>query len=252
MSAALFIDFGSTYTKLRAVDLETAEIIGRGQGPSTVTDDVTIGLEAAFDDLRARSGALPAFAHRLASSSAAGGLAMVTVGLVRELTAEAARQAALGAGAKLIGTFAYTLTAADCDAIAALAPDVLLLAGGTDGGNDEVIVHNAEVLAACPLSCPVVVAGNRQAADRVRRHTQGLGQSGDGDRERHARIRRPQHRTGRVPPSARSSSTASSTPRASTAPPRCSTRCSCRPRRRCWKGPGFSPTAVRDGPAWGR
>ena len=37
---------------------------------------------------------------------------MVTVGLVRELTAEAARQAALGAGARLVGTFAYRLTAA--------------------------------------------------------------------------------------------------------------------------------------------
>ncbi len=176
MSAALFIDFGSTYTKLRAVDLETAEIIGSGQGPSTVTDDVTIGLEAALDDLRAHIGALPAFAHRLASSSAAGGLGRVPVGLGRERTAEAARQAALGAGAKLIGTFAYKLTAGDVEEITALAPDVLLLAGGTDGGNDEVIVHNAEVLAACPVCCPVVVAGNRQAADRI---AAGLRDSGN-------------------------------------------------------------------------
>ena len=60
---------------------------------------------------------------------------MVTVGLVRELTAEAARQAALGAGAKLVGTFAYRLTAADIAQIDALAPDILLLCGGTDGGN---------------------------------------------------------------------------------------------------------------------
>ena len=62
--------------------------------------------------LRAQCTGCPV-AVRLASSSAAGGLRMVTVGLVRELTAEAARQAALGAGAKLVGSFAYRLTAAD-------------------------------------------------------------------------------------------------------------------------------------------
>jgi uncharacterized protein (TIGR01319 family) len=100
---ALLIDFGSTYTKLRAIDLDSGTILGAGQGPSTVTSDVNVGLDAALSDLEQRLGTLPDFTHRLASSSAAGGLAMVTVGLVKELTAEAARLAALGAGAKLIG-----------------------------------------------------------------------------------------------------------------------------------------------------
>ena len=167
MSAALLIDFGSTYTKLRAVDLDSADIIGTGQGPSTVDTDVTIGMQAALDDLAARMGSLPDFAHRLASSSAAGGLAMITVGLVREMTAEAARIAALGAGAKLTDAFAYNLTAEDTDRIAAMAPDILLLAGGTDGGNFEVILHNAKALAGCAIDCPVVVAGNRAVADQV-------------------------------------------------------------------------------------
>jgi len=107
---ALLIDFGSTYTKLRAVNLAAARIIGSGQGPSTVTSDVTIGLGAALNDLAGKLGGLPNFRYRLASSSAAGGLRMVTVGLVKELTAEAARRAALGAGAKLVGAFAYRLT----------------------------------------------------------------------------------------------------------------------------------------------
>lgn len=164
---ALLIDFGSTFTKLRAVDLDSACVLGSGQGPSTVTTDVTIGLDAALGDLEARLGALPAFSHRLASSSAAGGLRMVTVGLVKELTAEAARQAALGAGAKLVGTFAYRLTAADLESIAELAPDMILLAGGTDGGNAEVILHNADALARGALACPIVVAGNREAADEA-------------------------------------------------------------------------------------
>src|SRR5262249_38001491 len=46
-------------------------------------------------------------------------------------------------------------------------PDILLLAGGTDGGNSEVILHNARVLGASTLACPIVYAGNRDAADEA-------------------------------------------------------------------------------------
>ncbi len=166
-NAALLIDFGSTYTKLRAVDLDAGTILGSGQGPSTVTSDVNIGLDAALADLEARLDGLPNFKHRLASSSAAGGLAMITVGLVKELTAEAARLAALGAGAKLIGAHAYKLTDKDAARIVAGAPDILLLAGGTDGGNEETIRWNADKLAAAGIACPVIVAGNRVCADDV-------------------------------------------------------------------------------------
>jgi len=166
-NAALLIDFGSTYTKLRAIDLDRRRILGSGQGPSTVTSDIMVGMKAALADLEMHLGGLPKFKYRLASSSAAGGLRMVTVGLVRELTAEAARRAALGAGARLVGTFAYRLTHADIEAIIALAPDILLLAGGTDGGNSEVIVHNAAALGATSLRCPIVLAGNRSAADEA-------------------------------------------------------------------------------------
>ena len=168
MSAALLIDFGSTYTKLRAVDLGRCRILGSGQGPSTVTTDVSVGMKAALSDLERRCGGLPRFRYRLASSSAAGGLRMVTIGLVRELTAEAARQAALGAGAKLVGTFAYRLTAADLAKIVALSPDIVLLAGGTDGGDSAVVVHNAAVLGASSIASPIVYAGNRAAEDEVR------------------------------------------------------------------------------------
>ena len=155
MSTALLIDFGSTYTKLRAVDVEGRRLIGTGQGPSTVTTDINVGMRAALADLERRVGALPRWRYRLASSSAAGGLRMVTIGLVRELTAEAARRAALGAGAKLVGTFAYRLTHSDLDEILRLRPDIVLLAGGTDGGNMEVVLHNAAALGASGLACPI-------------------------------------------------------------------------------------------------
>ncbi|MFO1328062.1 MAG: methylaspartate mutase accessory protein GlmL [Rubrivivax sp.] len=167
MTLALLVDFGSTYTKVRAVSLDEARVVATAQGPSTVGHDVTVGLQAALDRLHAQLGAVPRWRHRLAASSAAGGLRMVTVGLVRELTAEAARQAALGAGAKLVGSYAGRLTRADVQAIEATAPDVLLLCGGTDGGNRDTILHNAGVLARSGLACPIVVAGNREAADEV-------------------------------------------------------------------------------------
>lgn len=133
-----------------------------------MTKDVTIGLEQALGALERKLGKLPAFKYRLASSSAAGGLRMVTVGLVRELTAEAASKAALGAGAKLVGMFAYRLTAMDLKRIEELAPDIILLAGGTDGGNSEVVLHNASRLAESNvLNAPVVIACNRDVAADV-------------------------------------------------------------------------------------
>jgi uncharacterized protein (TIGR01319 family) len=164
---ALLIDFGSTWTKLRAIDMETGALLATAQGPSTVATDVNVGLEAALAALSTPLGGLPSFTCRLACSSAAGGLRMVTVGLVRELTAEAARQAALGAGAKLVGGFAYRLTTRDLTEIDALAPDILLLCGGTNGGNSEVILHNARALARSTVRCPVVVAGNRETTDEI-------------------------------------------------------------------------------------
>ena len=50
MTAALLIDFGSTFTKLRAVDLDKAAIIGAGQGPSTVATDTetTVGVSRSL------------------------------------------------------------------------------------------------------------------------------------------------------------------------------------------------------------
>jgi uncharacterized protein (TIGR01319 family) len=165
VSLALLIDFGSTYTKLRALDLEGGDVVATAQGPSTVASDVNVGLDAALAGLARTLGGTPRFAHRLACSSAAGGLRMVTVGLVRELTAEAARQAALGAGARLVASHAYRLTTSDVARIVDAAPDILLLCGGTDGGNRDVVLHNARALAASALACPIVVACNREATD---------------------------------------------------------------------------------------
>lgn len=165
---ALLADIGSTFTKVTVIDLEREEIAATAQAPTTVAD-INIGLSEATRRIEEQM-PMPAerIAYRMACSSAAGGLRMVTVGLIPSLTVEAAKRAALGAGAKVVGVFSHQLTAADLDEIAALRPDIVLLCGGTNGGNEQVILRNAQAIARSQIRVPVVVAGNRVAADRVR------------------------------------------------------------------------------------
>ena len=98
---------------------------------------------------------------------------MMACGLVPELTASAARQASLGAGAKVVKVYSYQLNEDDAEEIAAQKPDIFLLAGGTDGGNSEVILHNAKVLAGVEADFPVIIAGNRSAARQCQRILEG-------------------------------------------------------------------------------
>jgi len=162
MRPVLLIDIGSTYTKVVAVDLDEPQVLGTAAAHTTVETDVAIGLNHALAALEAQTGKLD-FVDRLACSSAAGGLRMVVSGLTPSLTEKAARMACLGAGAKVVRSFTYKLTEEDVAEIAALRPDILLLVGGTNGGNEEVITHNAEVLAGCAATFPIVLAGNRNA-----------------------------------------------------------------------------------------
>lgn len=164
MRAILLIDFGSTYTKLTALDLDGPRVLAHAQAFTTSATDISIGLEAAKQKLHAVCGPLD-YSARLACSSAAGGLNMVASGLVPGLTSKAARLAAFGAGAKVIKTYAYQLTRGDISEIETIKPDILLLSGGIDGGNSEVILHNAGMLQKASGEFPVVIAGNRSAQE---------------------------------------------------------------------------------------
>ena len=53
-SLAILIDFGSTFTKVTAVDLAQAAVLGRSQAPSTVLTDVREGLLLALGQLHER------------------------------------------------------------------------------------------------------------------------------------------------------------------------------------------------------
>src|SRR5919108_3499142 len=177
MSAlAILIDFGSTFTKVTAVDLDTVRLVGRSQAPSTVLTDVREGLLQALNELHERYALferspkdLSVLGDKivLASSSAAGGLRIAVIGLVPGLTVEAANQAALGAGAKVVGALAFKLEPKAIQEIEALRPDMVLLTGGTDGGDSGTILHNAALLARSSLSMPIVIAGNEVAAGQI-------------------------------------------------------------------------------------
>ncbi|HWR22731.1 MAG TPA: methylaspartate mutase accessory protein GlmL [Feifaniaceae bacterium] len=160
----LLIDFGSTYTKLTAVDVGEERLLGTAQSHTTVRTDIGEGLSRALCALESRTGKLE-FTARYACSSAAGGLNMCACGLVPALTGKAAKLAALGAGAKVAKTYSYQLTGADIRELERIGPDILLLTGGTDGGDSACILHNARSLAQSALICPIVLAGNRSCAE---------------------------------------------------------------------------------------
>ena len=116
MKPILLIDFGSTYTKLTAVDVEEERILGTAQSFTTIFTDINDGLTNALALLEKKTGRLD-FAETYACSSAAGGLRMVTSGLVPELTSEAAKLASLGAGAKVAAVYSFELLEEDLEEV---------------------------------------------------------------------------------------------------------------------------------------
>lgn len=164
---ALLADFGSTFTKLVLLDLDAEEVRARIQTPSTVDVDITIGLQRGIDKISETLGFKPAYKYMLGTSSAAGGLKIVAIGLVPDLTVEAAKRAVLGAGAKVVGIYAYELTEKETLEMERAKPDLLMLAGGTDGGDRRHVIANAGILAKSGIQAPIVYAGNKTAADEV-------------------------------------------------------------------------------------
>lgn len=163
MKPVLLIDFGSTYTKLTAVDIEDEQLLGTASVYTTIHTDINEGLRKGMLLLEQKTGKME-FIKSFACSSAGGGLRMITSGLVPELTSEAAKLASLGAGAKTVKTYSFQLTDDDIAEIKTSHPEILLLVGGTDGGNSECILHNANALAKLPDEFPIIIAGNRSAA----------------------------------------------------------------------------------------
>jgi uncharacterized protein (TIGR01319 family) len=194
----LATDCGSTTTKAILIEKRGAEyrLVNRGEAPTTVEapfDDVTIGVLNATRELEDLTGRqliqdgtilTPQLDETrgvdlyLSTSSAGGGLQMMVMGVVRQMSAESAQRAALGAGAIIMDVIAIDDGRKDYQKIQRLRelrPDIVLLSGGTDGGTITHLVELAELLIAADprprfgtMNLPVIFAGNKDAREEIR------------------------------------------------------------------------------------
>lgn len=163
---AVCVDFGSTFTKAALIDLADGAILAAAEHRTTIDTDVLDGFDACLARLTAgdpRAVAAPV----LACSSAGGGLRIAVVGNEELVTAEAGRRVALSSGGKVVAVIAAADGHDFGSELISAEPDVVLLTGGTDGGNDEVLLACARQLADGAWHGPVVVAGNVDARDDV-------------------------------------------------------------------------------------
>ena len=172
-ATVLCVDFGSTFTKAALVDGATGELLGTASHRTTLPDpdgngDVLDGFDACRAELeRSHEGARTA--EVLACSSAGGGLRIAVVGNEELVTAEAGRRVALSSGGKVVAVLGRTSDDAAFRELAEVArPDVVLLTGGTDGGDEAGILSGARRIAASGWHGPVVVAGNSAVQAGVR------------------------------------------------------------------------------------
>ena len=194
-------DCGSTTTKAILIEKQpdgVYRLVARGEAPTTVEapfDDVTVGVTNALTELQDLTGKqildsagkpmTPSQSDTvgvdlyLSTSSAGGGLQMTVAGVVREMSAESAERAALGAGAIIMDTLAINDGRKDhekVERIRALRPDMILMSGGTDDGNVVPQVQEiAEILRSADpkprlgigLKLPVIFAGSEKMRPAV-------------------------------------------------------------------------------------
>ncbi len=169
----LVAEIGSTTTVINAfhqIHTENPEFWGQGQAPTSVLDgDVRIGLKAAIEDLCRKKGVdALTYDEMLATSSAAGGLKMTVHGLVYDMTAKAAKEAALGAGAIIHNVTAGRLRRTDLEKIKEIQPNLILIAGGVDYGERDTAIYNAELIRNMGLSVPVIYGGNVENQEEMK------------------------------------------------------------------------------------
>ncbi|MBI4206456.1 MAG: glutamate mutase L [Betaproteobacteria bacterium] len=198
MRVILATDCGSTTTK--AILIQPVDGVyrqtHRGEAPTTVEApfaDVTLGVINAVTEVQELAGRRlvnsegriiqPATANEgcdiyISTSSAGGGLQMMVAGVVREMTGESAKRAALGAGAIVMDVIASNdrrRPHEQIQRIRELRPDIILISGGVDGGTTTHVVQIAELIAPAKprprfgseYTLPIIYAGNRDAAPLV-------------------------------------------------------------------------------------
>ncbi|MDX9692467.1 MAG: glutamate mutase L, partial [Acholeplasmataceae bacterium] len=165
----LVAEIGSTTTVVNAFQIHGDNImfLGRGMHQTTVDDDVNIGLNNAIGDLKKNLHVDElTYDELLASSSAAGGLKITVHGLVYEMTAKAAKEAALNAGANIHLITANRIERDHIEQIKTIKPNIIIIAGGTDYGEKEVAYQN--LLDVVGLGIPIIYTGNIANHHRIK------------------------------------------------------------------------------------
>ena len=166
----LVFDVGSTFTKVSAFERKDQKLswLGRAQAPTTV-DDIEIGLENATSAIAVSIGKESLQADQIyAASSAAGGLRMVAMGYMPRVTAKAAKEVAMSAGARVLEVMSYDdHPEQKMEMLREIRPDIILLAGGTDGGETEALIADAKIIALSKVKAAVVIACNQAAQPEV-------------------------------------------------------------------------------------
>ena len=164
----LVAEIGSTTTVVNAFNLfDEVKFLGRGMHQTTVDTDVNIGLENAILDLKKQLNVNElTYKELFASSSAAGGLKITVHGLVYEMTAKAAKEAALNAGGNIHLITANRLEPYHIDQIKKISPNMIIIAGGTNYGEKEVSYQN--LLDLKDLNIPIIYTGNIANHERIK------------------------------------------------------------------------------------
>ena len=161
----LVAEIGSTTTVVSAFDKLDSDMpvfIGQGQYRTTIAeDDVNIGLNLAIEELK-KSLNIDNIEYEdfLATSSAAGGLKMSVHGLVYEMTAKAAKEAALGAGSNIQNITAGKMSELDLLKLKKQPPNIILVAGGVDYGEKDTALYNMQKILELKLDVPIIYCGN--------------------------------------------------------------------------------------------
>jgi len=161
----LVFDVGSTYTKAAAFHLEGEELtyLGRGQSPTTL-ENIMDGAGKAEESIRSQGITFADSVQRYSSCSAAGGLRMVALGYMPRVTAKAAKEVAMTAGARVMEVISVEEPPSyRMEVLQEIRPDIILLAGGTDSGDESSVLENVDIICKVGSKATVILACNKFA-----------------------------------------------------------------------------------------
>lgn len=173
MESVISLDTGSTWTKGVLWSFDTGlPVVKKHFRTPTTTENLAHGALSVVSHLSNATSAEDYLKNKVDipvfwTSSAKGGLAIAVVGLVPDLSVELGKLAAWGSGGRITKVWPWVLTSQHMNEITASKPDIILLTGGTDGGHEKNVLHNARIIGESDCDASVIYAGNSYIASEV-------------------------------------------------------------------------------------